>query len=192
MRKTIQILILMLFSNSLFSQQQISICEETNNTFNYITSSGQPGSYTWLIDGGNISNDNDSVLTVDWNDYNLGIHTISVSFFNNSGCQSPSITYTVELIECPTTTMYAPNAFTPDGDENNNVWLPIGYNFTDFHFMIFDRWGELIFESYNEAFGWDGTYKGNMCQDGVYVYVLEWRDNKKRQHYKYGHVTLLK
>ncbi len=192
MKRLIYILGLTLFSTCIFAQQQISVCDETDNTFNYITSSGQPGTYAWLIDGNLISSNTDSSLTVNWNNYVLGNHTISVTFYTPDGCESPTTTYSVELTECQTTTMYAPNAFTPDGDEYNNVWLPIGYNFTDFHFMIFDRWGELIFESYNEAFGWDGSYKGKQCQDGVYVYVLDWKDNKNRRHTKYGHVTLLK
>jgi len=58
--------------------------------------------------------------------------------------------------------------------------------------MIFNRWGELLFESYDSAFGWDGTYTGQPCQDGVYVYVLGWEDSKNKRNSRYGHVTLLK
>lgn len=181
----------LLFSISTNAQQEIALCEDGNNSFNYITSSAQPGTYTWLVDG-NIINDTDSSLLVDWNNYNIGTHIISVTFYSTQGCPSPTISYNVNLIECQTTTMYAPNCFTPDGDENNNVWLPVGYNYTNFHFMIFNRWGELLFESYDSAFGWDGTYKGQPCQDGVYVYVLGWEDSKNKRNSRYGHVTILK
>jgi len=59
--------------------------------------------------------------------------------------------------------------------------------------LIFNRWGELIFESHNKEVGWDGTYLGKFVQDGVYVWKInikmEYTD--KRKEY-YGHVTILR
>lgn len=193
MKKIILTLISVLSSVLLFSQQQVVICEGDNSsTFNYITSANQQGFYNWTIDGLTVQNGTDSILTIDWSAYVLGNHVISVEFTNIWGCQSPTILYIVELLECDATTLYVPNAFTPDGSGGNNVWIPIGYNYTDLHFMIFNRWGELIFESYDDLFGWDGTYKGDICKNDVYVYKVEWKDSYGRKNYKAGHVSLLR
>ncbi len=93
---------------------------------------------------------------------------------------------------------YVPNVFTPDFDDFNQTFQPVftsGFNPYDYHLMIFNRWGEIIFESYNAAIGWDGTYpeSGEICQDGVYVWKIDFKDEKydKRYHLT-GHVTLLK
>ncbi len=66
-------------------------------------------------------------------------------------------------------------------------------DYSDFHFTIFDRWGEIIFESYNPKYGWDGTYNNKIVVDGVYVYKLDFLDNhSKTKHQKTGHVNLIK
>lgn len=194
MKKIILSLIFVFSSVLLFGQQEIVICESdnSNNTFNYITSAGQPGFYNWTIDGSSVQNGTDSVLTIDWSSYTLGNHIISVGFTNTSGCTAPVVFYSINLLECDLTTMYAPNAFTPNDAGGNNVWIPVGYNYTDLHFMIFNRWGEMIFESYNELFGWDGTYKGDLCKNDVYVYKLDWKDSYGKKNTKYGHIVLLK
>ena len=79
--KNILFIFALLFSISTNAQQEIAICDDDNNSFNYITSSAQPGTYTWLVDG-NLINDIDSSLLVDWNNYNIGTHTISVTFYS--------------------------------------------------------------------------------------------------------------
>jgi gliding motility-associated-like protein len=93
---------------------------------------------------------------------------------------------------------YVPNAFTPDGDQYNGTFKPVmtsGYNIHEYHLMIFDRWGEVVFESMNADYGWDGTY-GNrgLAQDGVYIWTLEFAENmsSSKKHAVEGHVTLLK
>ena len=64
----------------------------------------------------------------------------------------------------------------------------------DFHLMIFNRWGELIFESYNAEIGWDGTYSDQgLVQDGVYVWNIDFKETMSdKRHTHYGHVTVLK
>ncbi len=90
---------------------------------------------------------------------------------------------------------YVPNAFTPDGDDLNNVFLPIftsGFNTFSYHLSIYNRWGELIFESYDINLGWDGTYKGKNVQTGVYTWGIEFDDINNLEHRYTGHVVLLK
>jgi gliding motility-associated-like protein len=92
---------------------------------------------------------------------------------------------------------YVPNVFTPDGDNFNEVFQPVfssGFDPFDFHLTIFNRWGEIVFESYDATIGWDGTYGDNgIVQDGVYVWKIDFGDINSDKKYSYsGHVTLLK
>jgi gliding motility-associated-like protein len=80
---------------------------------------------------------------------------------------------------------YAPNAFTPDGDEFNQTWkfYVSGIDEYAFELMIFNRWGEVIWETHDVNSGWDGTYNGSPVKEGAYTWVarvkdLYW-DNKK-------------
>jgi len=93
---------------------------------------------------------------------------------------------------------WVPNSFTPDGDDYNDVFLPVfteGYDPFDFHLMIFNRWGEVIWESYDASVGWDGTYGqfGNEVQDGTYTWRIEFKTtmNDERKLIT-GHVNLLR
>jgi gliding motility-associated-like protein len=93
---------------------------------------------------------------------------------------------------------YVPNTFTPDGDEYNNVFVPIFNNYfsiSDYELTIFNRWGELIFTSYNPIIGWDGVVMKNSkkAQDDVYTWCLKYNDMScpKRKEL-IGHVSLIK
>lgn len=92
---------------------------------------------------------------------------------------------------------YIPNSFTPDQNSFNDTFTPIfasGLDVYDYHFVIFNRAGEIIFESYNVARGWNGSYgdKG-IVKDGVYVWLLEFGDlNSDEIHVETGHVTVLR
>jgi len=124
---------------------------------------------------------------------NLG-YTIMLIADNNSGC--PDTAYAYISIE-DVLIFYVPNVFTPDGDDYNQTFFPVftsGYDPYDYHLTIFDRWGEIIFESFNAEIGWDGTYSNNgLVQDGVYVWQLEFGETMTdKKHIRRGHVTVLK
>jgi gliding motility-associated-like protein len=85
---------------------------------------------------------------------------------------------------------YIPNSFTPDGNEYNNVFYPIfsdGFVFNKFSFMIYNIWGELIYESFDPNSYWDGSCNNKVCPSGVYIYVAN-INNKMIS----GHVNLIK
>lgn len=69
--------------------------------------------------------------------------------------------------------VYVPNAFTPNGDGNNDVFQIYGQDIKTASLKVFNRWGELVFASTNQFYGWDGTYKGQLSPMGVYTYVAE-------------------
>lgn len=121
-----------------------------------------------------------------------GTYIISVTTTTN-GCASNPEQTTVIIDQCPEELIYIPNSFTPDGDEHNNIWKPVftsGLDPYDFRMEIYNRWGELIWVSENPLVGWDGTFNGNYCQDGVYLWKLEFgipeNDGRKRM---FGHLT---
>lgn len=89
--------------------------------------------------------------------------------------------------------VYIPNTVTPDGDVLNDVFFVYGTDMIDFRLRIFDRWGELIFESTDMAEGWDGTFKGEIVQQDTYVYVVDYKttcDGTTRK--KIGHVNVIR
>lgn len=95
---------------------------------------------------------------------------------------------------------YIPNTFTPDGDLFNQNFKPIftsGFDPFDYTLLIFNRWGEIVFESRNPEIGWDGTYGGNhefgLCQEGVYTWKIEFKTirNDERKMIV-GHVNMLR
>jgi gliding motility-associated-like protein len=92
-------------------------------------------------------------------------------------------------------TIFVPNTFTPDGDEFNQH-LEIFVNGIDdfgFSMLIFNRWGEVIWESNDPSVGWDGTYNGSLVQDGTYVWKIVVKDpnNDDRKEF-IGHINVLK
>jgi len=92
----------------------------------------------------------------------------------------------------PEFTFYIPLAFTPDVDGKNEQFYGAGIGIKDYRMRIYDRWGEMIFESNEYDFHWDGTYKGKQVQKGVYVYRFDLMDVKGEPHIYRGHVTLFR
>lgn len=93
---------------------------------------------------------------------------------------------------------YIPNTFTPDRDNYNETFRPIfhsGYDPYDFELLIFNRWGEIVFESHDANFGWDGSYAGvsSVAPDGVYTWKIEFKTsaNDERRTIN-GHVNLIR
>ena len=112
---------------------------------------------------------------------------------SSNGCKDTTakiVTINEELI------FYIPNAFTPDGDTYNQTFQPVfrsGFDPNDFTMLLFNRWGEVIFESHDAAVGWDGTFGGNMVQDDVITWVIEFKIIRKDKHVRHtGHVNILR
>ncbi len=147
-----------------------------------------------------------NTLTWDWdfgnNEYSIiqnPIHTYIESgnyivqlVVTNNIC---SDTFSVILSVNEELIYYVPNAFSPDGDEFNNTFLPIftsGYDPYDYHLSIYNRWGEKIFESNDASLGWDGTYNSKKVESGVYTWAIDFGDsNNDKRHQVIGHVNVL-
>lgn len=99
-------------------------------------------------------------------------------------------TDSVELDTCPI--IHIPNAFTPNGDDMNEIFKVEGIGIREFEMFIFNRWGELIYKSTDPLEGWDGTYNGKKAQIDVYVYKVIYRGLGTVQGIEVGRVSLLR
>lgn len=111
--------------------------------------------------------------------------------FNDLGCTDTAL----RLIRVnPDFAIYIPNAFTPDADRFNPSFFVqgVGISEDDFELLIFNRWGEVIFETHDLHGKWDGTYLGQIVQDGTYPWKVQFKDLTGEAHLKVGHVAVLK
>ncbi len=110
---------------------------------------------------------------------------------NEFGCTDQAInTVFIEPIS-----LYIPNTFTPDEDEHNTVFNPItDFEILEWELRIYNRWGELIFESFDSKIGWDGHFGEILCQDGLYAYDLRYRscEEEQKKIEIAGHINLMR
>jgi gliding motility-associated-like protein len=116
-----------------------------------------------------------------------GEHEVWLAVEDSYGCFD-----TIMKTIIPPIFIYGPNAFTPDGDGNNDVFKFKGMGIEHFELMIFDRWGELLFKADDINRGWDGTYKGKEVPVGVYVYKVRAESYENRVVETAGSVNLIK
>lgn len=88
--------------------------------------------------------------------------------------------------------LYIPNAFTPDGNDKNDIFLPAGYGIETFEMVIFSRNGLEIFRSNDPSQGWDGTINGKPVMSGVYPYRIRCSNHKKQEKEYVGRVTVVR
>ena len=88
--------------------------------------------------------------------------------------------------------LYIPNVFTPNEDNRNEEFLPVGRGIKSFHIALYNRWGAMIFESNDIGIGWDGTYKGEPCKDDVYNWKAEVQSLRGENKIITGSLTLLR
>jgi gliding motility-associated-like protein len=122
-----------------------------------------------------------------------GVYIISLFAFSENGCVDS--TFQTVLVE-EELLFFIPNAFTPGGDKFNETFQPVftsGFDPSRFNMILFNRWGEIVFETNNAAIGWDGTYGGKPAPEGTYIWQVK-LDNvtfDKPQIYR-GHFSLLR
>jgi gliding motility-associated-like protein len=120
--------------------------------------------------------------------------TIVYTLTASDGLCSKSDTALVRVYEivCDQPYVFIPNAFTPNGDQENDVLYVRGLWIESFVLRIFDRWGELVFETTNQNMGWDGTFKGKKLDPDVFDYYLDVNCIGGSHSIIKGNVTLMK
>ena len=116
--------------------------------------------------------------------------TYTVTVTDQNGC-----THTAQIVVVAKNEyeVFYPNAFSPNGDGNNDTWAPIDFGSTEsVHIQIYDRWGELVFETTDINKGWDGTFAGKPLPPDVYAYYITGTLKNKKDFKKTGSLSLLK
>lgn len=155
-------------------------------------STGNIDQRQWVIPGATPASSSMESPKVTYPQGETGTYPVTLYVTTEYGC-TDSITKDVVVIS--DVTVFAPNTFTPDGDEFNQTWNVFiqGVDTYSFHLQVFNRWGELIFESHDPNVGWDGTFKGKIVQAGAYVWKLSARDLYNDNKYTFnGHVNVLR
>ena len=147
--------------------------------------------YEWYFDDGEISNESNPSKLYDYTE--IGDHEIIFIVTSGDLCKDTA-ELVIELKE--KLLYYIPNTFTPNQDDFNNVFQPIftaGFDPYEFTMLIFNRYGELVFETNNAEIGWNGTFGGEVMSDGMYVYKIDFIEKENNKpHSISGHLMLLK
>jgi gliding motility-associated-like protein len=156
-----------------------------NAPFTFINQTTGATAYNWNFGDGSTSS-----LTQPIHQYGKTFtFDVILTAYNQFGC-----TDTASLIVKPLITelLEIPNAFTPNDDGKNDVFLPKIFGIDDMNLKIYNRFGQLVFESYNPSFGWDGKYLGVAQPIDVYAYTLIVKYADGRTESKKGSITLLR
>jgi gliding motility-associated-like protein len=148
--------------------------------------------WTWYAPGSNPNSSTYENPTFHYPEGVVGTYTIQLIVETPEGCVD-----TIERVLSVNSDIlfYAPNAFTPDGDEFNQTWkfYVSGIDAYNFELMIFNRWGEMIWETHDPNVGWDGTYNGKPVPEGTYIWTASVKDLYSDRKQKFdGSIRLLK
>jgi len=165
---------------------------QPNQTLSFWNNSFGASSYLWNFGDGGSSLEEGPTYT--FNVESQGV-LVTLIAFSPLGC-ADSTSFFIEFD--PGLVYYIPNSFTPDGDQFNQTFLPIfttGIDPYNFQLLIYNRWGEVVFESLDPSIGWDGSFgpQGNPCQNGTYTYMITVKlpSIDERRSF-YGHVNLIR
>lgn len=117
--------------------------------------------------------------------------SLITSIPNSVGCYDTLSAQTINVVTSPE--IYIPNTFTPNGDNNNDFFKIRGPSFSVFYFAVYNRWGQLVYETEDVTQGWDGTFKGKPCDPGVFGYYVKMKCSEASEEiFRKGNVTLIR
>lgn len=153
-----------------------------------VTLTANPGGYEYLwFPIGTVASPTSQITSV-----TVDQTTNYTVFVTNGACtKSTQVLVKTYVYECGEPYVFVPNAFSPNGDGENDI-LYVEGPFEEMIFRIYDRWGELVFESHERSFGWDGRYKGKYLDPDVYDYYLDVKCINDEEAIVKGNITLLR
>jgi gliding motility-associated-like protein len=154
-----------------------------------LTANSSANSYTWSPASGLTCSDCASPVASPNESTTYCVRT-SDGVCANSAC----LTVIVESLCEGDKGFFLPNAFSPNGDGNNDVFCVQGRTrcISNFQMIIYDRWGEKMFESSDLSFCWDGTYRGKPLVPDVFMYYIKAQDQNQKELIKKGNISLIK
>ena len=187
------IYILLFISSWSYAQQVVDICGQTQ-TFSYWAPYSGGTTTDWTLTGPGVSETyTGNEITLTWSD--SGTYVLE-AIRSEAGCISPPVTYTITVTECVDLVYWVPNTFTPDGDADNETWGAVftaGYDPHNFQMIVFNRWGNIIWESHDASARWDGTYDNKQCAEGMYIWLMKFNLQDSADKYRaHGHITIIK
>jgi len=141
--------------------------------------------WEWYFGDGNYSNDVNPLHAYS----DTGFFNVMQIVYSDFGCPDTAINSVHVFGEF---VFFIPNAFTPNGDSKNGTWRGYAMDVQEYKLLVFNRWGEIVFQTIELTETWDGTYNGVLVEDGVYVWKAFLLDSNLEEHEFYGHVTVLK
>jgi gliding motility-associated-like protein len=128
-------------------------------------------------------------LIVDYTFEDTGTYVVKQVLINSLGCTDTALVnvYVYDVFE-----VIIPNVFTPNGDGINDRFEPKAIGVYDYKLKVFNRYGEMVFQSNNLGLQWDGRIRGKKAQSGVYFYQIQMVDFESKKHEYRGSLTLLK
>ena len=150
-------------------------------------SSGNPITWNWNFSNLGSSNSQNAMF----NFSTIGTYTIQLNVTDANGCIDSSL-QVVNVI--PEFTFYAPNAFTPNNNGLNDVFLPKGngWDVSTYKLWIFDRWGNKVFHTTDYQQGWDGKEKSVNTPNDTYIWKVELDDLLQKSHEFTGQIVIIK
>lgn len=157
--------------------QKYFLCNDNSDTVVLIP--GSTGTIKWIPDG-----DTNRFKQVGMS----GRYYYTVTY--DSVCIDTGLIDVYNICDPPD---FTPNAFSPNGDGSNELFMPVIRSGYKYRLEIYNRWGEKLYDSEDTGKGWDGRYKGEICAQGVYLYILSYTNiDTKRAYYSDGTFTLLR
>lgn len=161
------------------------IIPETNIPTSFYNQSQNAVRYLWSFGDGTSSAEQNPVHA-----YNrTGSYQVCLTAYNQEGC-SDRVCRTITADILPLADV--PTGFSPNGDGSNDILYVRGYSIQTLDFKIFNRWGQLVFETQDQTKGWDGTYKGKPQEMDAFAYTLQVVFFDGAVFKKQGNVTLLR
>jgi gliding motility-associated-like protein len=158
---------------------------QTNVPISFFNGSQNATAYHWDFGDQTVSAEMNPI-----HNYNRsGAFNVCLTAYNQQGCPD-KVCKSVSADILPLADI--PTGFSPNGDGSNDVLYVRGYSIKTMDLKIYNRWGQLVFESTEQSHGWDGTYKGKMQEMEVYAFVLQVTFFDGSNYHKQGNVTLLK
>jgi gliding motility-associated-like protein len=121
--------------------------------------------------------------------YDMGLYYYRIVAYELNGGRAVSVSNDIKLIQKPI--VYIPNVFTPNKDGINDLWGLSKAFVKDYHLQVYNRWGEKVWDTTNKHDAWDGTFKGHVPFDDVFIYMLEYTGWDNSRNFRKGNVTLL-
>lgn len=163
-----------------------------NTQVHFSSQSVNADTYSWTFEEAVPGTSTEEDPKVVFPDGETGSYEVTLIVTSVFGCRD-TVTRVVDVL--PEVLLYAPNAFTPDDNEYNQRWKIYmqGVDIQNFTMQIYDRWGQVIWESHDIEEEWDGTFNGVLLPNGTYTWTIRAKDAISDAVYNYkGHVSILR